>query len=104
MFKETRLLCGEDYTITDYDFTTKANQKTIKIIKQRLRRTSGKTKMKRAPVRPEPVGFSGFVFELAGDDVGCTRPFFALSDLELDLLAFIKTGVTAHLDFRMMNE
>lgn len=45
-----------------------------------------------------------FSFKLAGDDVRRTRAFFALSDLELHLLALIKRGVAAHLDFRMMNE
>jgi hypothetical protein len=44
------------------------------------------------------------VFELARDDVGRTRAFFALSDLELHLLAFIKSGITFSLDFRVMNE
>jgi hypothetical protein len=43
-------------------------------------------------------------FGLAGDYVRRTRPFFALSDHELYLLAFIKTGVSGALDFRVMNE
>jgi len=41
---------------------------------------------------------------LAGDYVGRTRAFFALSDLELNLLALLKIGVAGALDFRVMNE
>ena len=63
-----------------------------------------KIKLKRAPFLEEPVSFPVLCFELAGGDVRRARAFFALSDLELDLLAFVKTGVTVHLDFRMMNE
>ena len=63
-----------------------------------------KIKLKTGSVFEEPVSFPVFCFELAGDDVGRTRTFFALSDLKLHLLAFVKRGVAAHLDFRMMNE
>ena len=63
-----------------------------------------KNKLKTGSVFEEPVSFPVFYFELAGDDVGRTRAFFALSDLELHLLAFIKSGVTFSLDFRVMNE
>jgi hypothetical protein len=34
----------------------------------------------------------------------CTRAFFALADLEVDLLVFIKSCIAACLDFRMMDE
>ena len=51
-----------------------------------------------------PLDFPVLCFGLAGDDVRRARAFFALSDLELHFLAFIKTGVAVHLDFRMMNE
>jgi len=61
-------------------------------------------KLKTGSVFEEPVSFPVFYFELAGDYVGCTRAFFALADLEFHLLAFVKRGVAAHLDFRMMNE
>jgi hypothetical protein len=43
-------------------------------------------------------------FELPGDYARRARAFSALSDHELDLLAFIKIGVTGALDFRMMDE
>ena len=56
-------------------------------------------KAKRAPLRVEPVGFSARCFGLARDDVRRTRAFLALSDLELHLLAFVKSGVTFSLDF-----
>ena len=58
-----------------------------------------KIKLKTGSVFEEPVSFPVFCFELAGDDVGRTRTFFALSDLELHLLAFVKRGIAAHLDF-----
>jgi len=51
-----------------------------------------------------PLVFSASCFGLAGDYIGRTRAFSALSDLEVNLLAFIKIGVTGALDFRMMNE
>ena len=43
-------------------------------------------------------------FGLGRDYVGRTRAFFALSDLELNFLAFLKIGVAGRLDFRVMNE
>jgi hypothetical protein len=58
-----------------------------------------KIKLKTGSVFEEPVSFPVFYFELAGDDVGRTRTFFALSDLKLHLLAFVKGGIAAHLDF-----
>jgi len=51
-----------------------------------------------------PLVFPVRCFELARDDVRRTRAFLALSDFELHLLAFIKSGVTFNLDFRVMNE
>ena len=63
-----------------------------------------KNKLKTGSVFEEPVSFPVFCFELAGDDVGRTRAFFALSDLELHPLAFLKTGVARRLDLRVMNE
>jgi len=48
--------------------------------------------------------FEACCLALTGDYVGRTRAFFALSNLELHLLAFIKTGVALRLDFRVMNE
>jgi len=43
-------------------------------------------------------------FGLARDYVGRTGAFSALSDLELNLLTFLETGVPGGLDFRVMNE
>jgi hypothetical protein len=43
-------------------------------------------------------------FELTGDYVRRAWPFFALPDCELYLLAFFKIGVSAALDFRVMDE
>ena len=51
-----------------------------------------------------PLVFSAFCFGLAGDYVGRTWAFSALSDHELNLLPFIKIGVTGALDFRVVNE
>ena len=34
----------------------------------------------------------------------CAGAFFALSDVEVNLLAFIQSGIPAHLDFRMVDE
>ena len=48
--------------------------------------------------------FSAADFKLARDDICRTWAFFALSDLELDLLALIETGVAVRHNFRMMNE
>jgi len=60
--------------------------------------------MKRAPHCAEPVGFLSYCSGLAGDYVGRTRAFSALSDLELDLLALIKIGIAGRLDFRVVDE
>jgi len=56
-------------------------------------------------------GFSGGAlvfpvcfFRLTRDYVGRTRAFLALSDIKLNLLAFIETGVAGRLDLRMMNK
>ena len=56
-------------------------------------------------------GFSGgalvfpvYCLRLTRDYVGRTRAFFALSDIELNPLAFLKTGVASRLDCRVMNE
>lgn len=38
--------------------------------------------------------FSSLIAYLLGDDVCRARAFFALPDLELDLLAFVESGVT----------
>lgn len=38
--------------------------------------------------------FSSLIADLLGDDVRRARAFFALSDLELDLLALVEGGVT----------
>jgi hypothetical protein len=43
-------------------------------------------------------------FGLAGDYVRRAWAFFALSDCELYLLAFVKIGVSGALDFRVMDE
>ena len=40
----------------------------------------------------------------AGDYVGGTRAFFALSDLVINLLAFFKCGVTTRLYLRVVDE
>ena len=60
--------------------------------------------MKRAPFLAEPVGFPAFCLGLAGDDISRTGTFFALSNLELHPLAFLKGGIAVRLDFRVMNE
>jgi hypothetical protein len=54
--------------------------------------------------KPSPLVFVVFFFGLAGDNVRRTRAFFALSYLELNLLAFLKMSVAFRLDFRVMNE
>jgi hypothetical protein len=51
-----------------------------------------------------PSVFSASCFGLAGDYVRRTWAFSALADLEFNFLAFIKIGVSAALDFRVMNE
>ena len=51
-----------------------------------------------------PLVFSACCFGLAGGYVGRTRAFSALSDLKVNLLAFVKIGVTGAIDFRVMNE
>ena len=43
-------------------------------------------------------------FRLRRDYVCRTGSFFALSDHEIYLLAFLKIGVAGRLDFRVMNE
>jgi len=48
--------------------------------------------------------FSASCFQLAGDYIRRTRAFSALADHELDLLPFIKIGVSGALDFRVMDE
>jgi hypothetical protein len=55
-------------------------------------------------VLAEPVGFSVCYFELAGDNIGRTRAFFALSDLEFYPLPLLECGVAFCLDFRVMNK
>jgi hypothetical protein len=47
---------------------------------------------------------SACCFGLARDDVRGTRAFLTLADLKLHLLAFVKSGVAVHLDFRMMDK
>jgi len=56
-------------------------------------------------------GFSGGAlvfpvcfFGLTRDYVGCTWAFLALSDIKLNLLAFLEIGVSGRLDLRMMNK
>jgi hypothetical protein len=41
---------------------------------------------------------------LAGDYVGRTRAFFALSDLEFHLLAFVERCIARRLNFRVVDE
>ena len=36
--------------------------------------------------------------------MGRARAFFALADLERDLLVFVQRGPSGHLDFRMVDE
>ena len=48
--------------------------------------------------------FRSVALDLRRDYVGRTRAFLALSDLELNPLTFIKTGIAGRLDFGMMNE
>ena len=96
------------YTVNHY--TAGTGRSSIKIKKIIFKRSCERAqdglniKLKRAPTRAEPAGFPVPYFELAGNDVCRTRAFFALSDLELHFLAFIKSGVTVHLDFRVMNK
>jgi hypothetical protein len=59
---------------------------------------------KGSALKRSPLVLSEHHFVLAGGYVGRAWPFFALSDLELYLLAFIKIRIPAHLDFRVMNE
>ena len=56
--------------------------------------------------RPRSVAgpFSSLIVYLLGDDIGRTWTFFALPDLELDLLALIEGGVTCGLNLRMVNK
>ena len=51
-----------------------------------------------------PLVLPASCFELARDYVGRTRAFFPLSNLELNLLTFLKSRVAGRLDFRVMNE
>ncbi len=51
-----------------------------------------------------PLGFQRFSPYLSRDNVGCAWALLALSNLELDLLAFIERCVAGGLDFRMMDE
>ena len=49
--------------------------------------------------------YSGLIFGvLLRDDVDGTGAFFALTDIERHRLAFLKVGVAAHLNLRMMNK
>ncbi len=43
-------------------------------------------------------------FCLSWDNVDCTRAFFTLAHLEIDLLAFVKIRITFCFDFGVMNE
>ena len=48
--------------------------------------------------------FSSLIAYLLGDDVRRARAFFALSDLELDLLALVESRVAWSLDLWMMDK
>jgi hypothetical protein len=58
--------------------------------------------------RKRPRRFAAFILvkrsNLLRDDVCGAGAFFALAYVELDRLALLQLGVSAHLDFRMMNE
>jgi hypothetical protein len=60
--------------------------------------------MKRPCFRGRASWFSSFVACLAGDYIGRTRAFFALSDLELDLLTFVERCIAGCLNFRVVDE
>jgi hypothetical protein len=55
---------------------------------------------------PHPGGaFLGVTLDcLLRDYVGRTRAFFALSDIKLNLLAFLKIGIAGRLDFGVVYE
>jgi hypothetical protein len=52
----------------------------------------------------EPFDSLALSYTLGWGYIGCTRAFFALADLKLNLLVFVKRGIAARLDFRMMDE
>ena len=62
-----------------------------------------KIMIKKAPHFSGALGFSRHLV-LAGDYSGRTWAFFALSDCELNLLAFVKARIAVGLYFRVMNE
>jgi hypothetical protein len=94
---------------TERYYTARTDRSSIKIKKNNLTLLSLahgglNDKLKRAPFEWSPLGFPVLHFGLRWDDISRTRAFLALSNLELDLLAFVKSGVTVHLDFGVMNE
>ncbi len=60
--------------------------------------------IKRPCFRGRASWFSNFVVRLAGDYISRTRAFFALSDLELDLLTFIERCIAGCLNLRVVDE
>lgn len=60
--------------------------------------------IKRPCFRNRASWFSSFAACLAGDYIGRTWAFFALSDLELDLLTFVECCIAVCLNFRVVDE
>ncbi len=66
---------------------------------------SSRYNQKKGPAKRQGLSIlSSIVVRLARDYVGCAWAFLALSDLEINLLAFIERCVAGCLDFRVMDK